>query len=638
MALTVISKVALEESSEMMEAKRQEQLFEKRLPGFAEAAVAIWKSRVNRGWVPVDASRHTCRGRLRATQQKEDETVIHEDGTKRRDDPFADQRVREYKQAAAGTLPAEDVDAVSSSPEVRQHAKRSRKEAHHPWYGGACDMEKLEVGIFEPKLGAATSPSPHVQNPEGFHVCLKRWCVLRESRPDLHERAYAYLGNLYVCRATGLYHLCGAVCDRMAEQAAIAAVSPGSYGNLVCPVSGVSCADRETVDPMWSRFHNAGGTGYSSSASQASAKRGMKNPLQELGERYAQKRLRDNRSADTLFLAEDGRAVSELCLTGGRFQAPRGSKRSASSSSWGVDLETTTPQGKRGWLLLFQKKLHNMFSEDRFESELRKNEEPLREIAKGMDRYMQRAPSQGPGFLSARDLDIIAAEERNKRPHYPVVVLDPQLRNYMVSHYAHMCLKLWVILVTRTSKGKAFPERFPLDSFVEPAMLLFQKGFKVTGADVETPVVVIPEDEFLERVPVNTPTCSSFLRCGSDVAAAEQAGLRTRRRGSNNSTGTIRKNIGSALYHAVRDREVSPMELRPDLLEFDSIDDSVFERARRGGRPTPPPPPSSPSSPSSFGELREYSSLPSLPMGSPDMRSSSYHQHPVLRSPLFLLS
>jgi len=110
-----------------------------------------------------------------------------------------------------------------------------------------------------------------------------------------------------------------------------------------------------------------------------------------------------------------------------------------------------------------------------------------KEIQVHLSRYAHRKSVQCDLVL-APDMELLAEDCRVKHPAFPVVQLKPEGRMQIVRYLAQECLKLWVIIVTRTRSGRDSPQEFEVRDFVEPALQLLQEGFRVSRAEMETEV------------------------------------------------------------------------------------------------------------------------------------------------------
>lgn len=498
-----------------------------------------------------------------------------------------------------------------------------------------CELDQLRVRFYlhDPEASALSAefppPPPPSQEPHFsrlFHVCLPGACRLDAAHPCHQGQGVARLtdrhaireGDLYVCQHTGLWHLCGRHCRlRMygsgaagagpeakgayaraarhvtAVSGAGAGSTPGTYnrdGTSVCPLSGRLAGDSlglagpevRMVSAFWAP-HVGNSTRFSSVSNRLS------NPWNERYESKHGRNLRDNRGLDSRALeavhgSQSATPEEAYKKHHAALARPSNMQRAVNAGRLSEHEGLAT---KVRVLQQLEDKLRNLFSVTRMQAELKGNREIDAEIMLHLGRYAHRKSVQATSggmhdtLVQAQDMELLAEDCRVKHPAFPVVRLSPDTRQEICKYLAMECLKLWVIIVTRTRQGRECPQDFEMRDFLEPALQLFQEGFYVSRAELDTDVQIIKPHRVLLEIPVTTPVASCFLRSGK---VDEEVFRDANKTNGNKTSNELKKRIHAAFLEEVLERGTAPELLRPDSIQFDAIDDRVFELVHQAKR------------------------------------------------------
>jgi hypothetical protein len=372
---------------------------------------------------------------------------------------------------------------------------------------GGCRLDSLALRLYrlndESSAVAALFPLALAQfadaKPALWHACLPGVCPLEASHgchagqgvTRLRESA-SLKSDLYVCRNTALWHLCGSHCKlRTGFNADSSSVCPltGRLGT-----SGVTGApEARAVSAFWAP-HVGNSTKFSSVSGRLS------NPWSERYESRHARTLRDNRGVDS-------RALDGVASTEATPEEPYKKHRAALLRSDNMQRAVNSGRlsehegltTKARVLQQLEDKLRNLFSDTRMRAELQCNREIDAEIRVHLGRYANRKGVQGE-LIQVQDMELLAEDCRVKHTTFPVVQLSAQARQEICKYLAVDCLKLWVLIVTRTRQGRDAPQEFELRDFLEPALQLFQDGVYVSRAEMDEDVQIIKPRRVLLEV------------------------------------------------------------------------------------------------------------------------------------------
>jgi ribosomal protein L22 len=225
-------------------------------------------------------------------------------------------------------------------------------------------------------------------------------------------------------------------------------------------------------------------------------------------------------------------------------------------------------------------KLSKIFSQSRFEQDMKKEDVRKEEIMKHFHQYVSKSIQKNLP-LNTMDLYAIAATIRNKTFNsVDMRTLTDQQRTYIIVHYAKQCLALWYVIRTRTKIGQSDPKQFPWPEFVDSAMLVFEAGFEISPRDYPYKVVLIPKDPLLSLLPDDNNVSSYYISEQKQQQQNNKKGQNKRKSKKTNQT-KIKNNITNALISAVVNENVNPELLKIDTMDLKQmLDTSVFVRLR----------------------------------------------------------
>ncbi len=470
----------------------------------------------------------------------------------------------------------------------------------------SCSLEPLEFKVFEfdPSVVGPTGTSrgddsnEQLLSRKNAHVCVKGMCryATGPRNASFHRSELLSFSELYVCALTGLTHACGTFCD---------STGPNGEGLNVCRLTNKGALSDPQIMPVFHSRYNR--------LRQDSDTR-MNNPFLEMGRNFRGSWKNGNRfrayrspskdlDMETAMLNSEGLSESDVLC---EFIDPT-RKRGVPSSKF-CDV-------KEDHLKFAFLKLLRLFSQERFDKELKFNERITWTISLQLEKYVNKTEQLGIS-RNATDMYTIASNGRNESNAFPAVRLDPNRRRGLAIFYAHRCLAFYVIVRSKTEMGRADRKKFPFSEFVIAAMQLFQTGFHIKkDAANAYDVIVIEKDELLDAIPITDDTLSTdpgqdgYAERTNSVShhppvfhpsngegtkknkkekEEEERNNRRRRRNNNNNNNKrlkycVKRNIEEALYSAVVIEGVSPELLKPSDVGYETMDETVFFNDRVAG-------------------------------------------------------
>jgi hypothetical protein len=510
-------------------------------------AVAKWKRDVSFEWKPMDTSTHTCR----VTPKRPKEGVSGFSSVPTRNFISVRKSISDRFDRSGsfgettkflGESQIRTETQIQSETQMRSGIKGSDKmicfnETHRSIEADeprelSCDMAHIVTDVYETSY------------PGSIHLCIRGYCGKEGGEANLHRYIIGTLDEIYACYYSGKEHLCGPFfCKEMNHV--------NNEGVLVCPISGRTINEVYISNKHWKFEYQRVSGAYTTADSKTRADHDEGIDLRDVENLY------------------------ENCHNIGTTPIKIKKRRSGASSKMGGGMETP-PTGedlRREYLGFAIVKLALYFSAERFESDMKREKEKEAEILKQFSQYVSKYMQKGLP-LNVIDLHIIACNLRRRScPAVDMRNLTDDQRNFMIRHYARMCLSLWYIVRTRTKKGIEEPKLFSWPDFVDSAMLIFADGFEVSAQDYTHKVTLIPKDPLLGMLPED-----------SGYADGKYQG-HSRRKGSSKRSKKINptklKNfITTALMNAIVKEHVNPETLRIDILDLETVDTSVFTKLR----------------------------------------------------------
>ncbi len=506
----------------------------------ARMAAHVWRSRVWRSWQRVDPAYHSCAGKGVHITKSILGAGANAVSTEKIRDVFADQKIKEYK-----------VTQKKPTTSVLLEAGRNR----------GCEMQRVRTRLYRTEGDI-------------MHLCVEGAC-------NMASKAYGHgqwqlqrtLDDLYICKRTGIPHLCGPYCD-----------STGTFNEesiRVCPITAITLHESDMRSANWYEYGSGGGTG--TTFGKANTGYGLSgrvhNPLND--------RPQSVRQQNAELRAEDSRSFEELMYDNSYMNAfqendndTRRKKKPSASNGWVVTNEDAGEvlQAKDYWFREISRKLFILFSWDRMNMELRENAKLDEKTYERIRSYLYKTHvNDEPAY--ADDLSGIIAMEHTDTYCFPKVSMSTDMLRKISFYFARRCMKLWYVLVNRTALGRQRKDKMGLDNFVEAAMHTFQSGIYVSEVDSELPCHIVPESGILKHIRVNTCVATCFLNYGN----LPPDKLDERIRSHNNKTcNSIRKLIQTAFLTEVSTGNSSPEHLKPDSIEYEIMDNATFQVGRKG--------------------------------------------------------
>lgn len=349
--------------------------------------------------------------------------------------------------------------------------------------------------------------------PGGLHYCIRNYCKLKHRT----ENAIFTFDHLYACHLYAIPHLCGKLCDKM---------ELNKEHMYVCPLTGLSFGTVEITN-----------------AHPFSIPYNSSDIIHKIDQNAVQ----------------FGTNIDDVNLQSGRGELVIEKSKNNKKNTTDVVVQFRTKAQFRIW---------NMLSEERFVREREKHEPEYTNINYQIDRYItkmgQEIKNTGEGFFDIGKICTIGEAVIRKKYDFPLVSLTVDTQKKLMRDFAERCLKLWVIIRTMTKLGREKPNLFQWPEFIDVSMYMFQAGYKIPkGKKMDYDIEIIEPNELLATIPLD-------ITDRADRANFINGDPKT------NCINKMKKNLYNALTDAIIKEKVAPELLRPENVDFDQIDKTIF--------------------------------------------------------------
>ncbi len=395
--------------------------------------------------------------------------------------------------------------------------------------GNNCSMVLLDFRAF--------------RTPKGVHICFPRWCAQDGEISffsDTHhkENIIRLPYPVFVCASSAKLHLCGMHCDKNLWNKDSASV---------CLLTGYETGGVRMVSKIEE---------MSQHISAESRKTFLENPF----------RPRVRGSMESTF-RNDVRSLENVMEQSEHISNIPFAELAATMKPTHTMMST-----KHEYLSSAVIKFLKIFSEERFEREMRRNEDMNKTVQTNITRYMTRK-YQRKQLPNAVEMLTVVSNRRYTEYSFPKVVLNKEQRRGLAMHYANKCLCFWYVIRTRTPLGRREVNAFPFDEFLLSALDVFENGLVLSSHEHKYEITIVQEDMLLKTLPMTIRSSEEFEKKSS-----------SKKRRRSKSVTRVKKCIREAIRDAVYDHRMCPELLRPDSIDYASISDLDFYRLTKAVR------------------------------------------------------
>ena len=543
---------------------------------WSRQAIKTWRLLVGTDCAPINASYHRCEGhgKLREKYDKMSDgerqaaydlklVKVHqffETNFYRRPPPFAFfitqmaySRQDMYVRCQAVLAERISMPTSEAAAMIRREFVESVKVDYiEEWrqldfrvpYVESCNMIPLPFRV-------------HILGDKRLHVCIPGVrCIVA----DHHHLRYANESDLWLCRGTGIMHLCGEFCS----------IKVPTNECYVCPLTGINSKlepgafehrpqSRQYVDPK--NLHWA--------------------PMRY--KRFSRDRYSvTNVSADSMHMQQR--------IFGGTFSEMLEYDRSSMNDMYTKRSEIKSLRTL--YELEAFKKVQAALSNHRLKTECeRKMATSDHDIEFALNQYeLREANARNPIDLLA--CITMITNLRAKRDNIILGTFDDATHQRISHIYAARCVVLWWLVLTRTSLGRDQPWLFIYEPFVIAALLIMAEGFSLEDpADHKGAHISLIEPEKvlaafnigtaikLHKETYGTQTNTSHPNSRNPTSIYKEGqgiGVHQKRRISEHTITTMVKNIKHALTNAIRGENVPPSQLKLSGYTLQEVPNDLF--------------------------------------------------------------
>lgn len=468
-----------------------------------EQAAFIWRQQFCSTWVPISRSMHNCNSRNCRMEQLLIEFRVH----------------RSIRRAE------HDID----------WNKKRRFTESLPCQTNPNSIDKLIhvcVSVIRDGVKLPVQCGGQIID----HADVDRFC--RAGNRTMVEKK----NDSYVCVQTGHMHICRPdICKyRDTTEQSIRS------GTMICGLTGNVLSDMVMVDKFWrpTGVVSSSGGGVLSSSEVVDGKRSMQSSAD------------GGYNSSSLFtwkeVLEDikDNLLTELCdIEEIRTYFNRRRPRRSSAADLAKEYYATA--------LL---RIASLFCKTRFNLDL----EAAKEARRLANRSVIKALNSGNDFVNVVELrNIQKTELDNRKVPINILLSGSDRKNFFII-YAMRCLKLWLIIRTRTKLGREQPSLFPFIDFAITAMYIFRDGIKVPKT--------VTRGQFPEIILVPDPLLKLLLPRYEDIGNLDC---------DRNAIMTLRTKINRAIIESIRDDRTSPRDFYPDSISIETVSLSVYTPLRK---------------------------------------------------------
>jgi hypothetical protein len=406
------------------------------------------------------------------------------------------------------------------------------------------------------------------------HLCVSGYCRSEQSDRARHNQLIEIIDDVYVCANTGKGHYCT---DDFCDQSG--GTELNSDHQYVCNISGLIRSNNtsEMRHQYWAPEHS----GYAANATsngvslldhqQHRAAHAIKRQREEKSELETASNLHN--SIDVIMdQIEKGHDLGNVLR--GNKRIKRILRAAGSNNIPNTILSPTSL--KQEYLYAGILKLSSIFSAERFKADMEKEKETTKELIQQFIKYVNKQMAQ-KDILNINDLTTIATACRlRKFTTFDMTRLTPTQRKQIILYYAHMCLALWSIMKTKTEAGRTKDNLFPWPEFIDSCLLLFETGCEISAGDNNGHrAVIIEPDPFLAMLRDDSPYLRQKQQQQNGNSSSSNNTEKSRKNKKMHRT-CIQTTIKTELINAVTKLKVPIEELRPDRVEYERIDESIF--------------------------------------------------------------
>jgi hypothetical protein len=410
------------------------------------------------------------------------------------------------------------------------------------------------------------------------HICIAGYCASEGKNFDMHHSIIRRIDDIYVCENTAIPHFCGHFCSSDRQVL--------NKDNIyTCPLTGRSLSTEvEVRDQFW----NKGNIKQQQQADRETAV----NPFKASTNRKRKKSNNNNEPADPDINIKDVDDILDKCVRMGIqadvvMDALISTKKRKKDGS--INSCTPTMTLKTEYLLIAVIKLAKMFSRERFENDMKKEEETQKELLMQFSKYTA-TKTRSNDILSICELYVIALQHRKKKcTVIDFTGLTDTQRKGLIMYYAKMCIALWYVVVTKTTMGQKKTD-YPWYEFIDSAMRLFETGLIISELDYGRKVTIIEPDPFLALLTDDNSYMKNNSNNNNNEDTAPQrrdsykTGVHQQRHSKKNNLTKIKNATSMAITFAVIKDGIPPERLRPEMVDFDTIDEKAFTKIRGKNR------------------------------------------------------
>jgi ribosomal protein S10 len=537
----------------------------------------IWKKHIWKGWIPTDRNNHTCIAKPETISKKEKHYQQHPykrlPGSKPSEIvPIINQKTIDPDMIVevTPTAPKSSSDYLTVVPQKNKlksgsESRLTQIQQYNPkqfvyhidsnndkdkdaeenrTFSRYCEIELVRASIYGCFENGEFVGSPH--------LCIKGYCTTQEEDIYLHSNCIGPIEDFYICKYSGLEHLCGSKCK---------ANKVLNKDNLVtCPISGINQGQRYISNDNWSVDNNGGSSNNLSTEDKQYLREQHQEQQQSLNihlpfHRYKKRRTRNLLTGETDPSASDSIDVGDIefitknCHNLGEGDIKIKSmpnpgklvnaclKKQKNKQQQQIDAQTkndstnnqqlaltststalTTIQSTSNSIVLPYKMNHqpemkvqylglstimlsSFFAASRFKMDMKREDRCKEYIYESLRVYLSKMTQRGlvPSIPDMMErVNIIRAKSFTT---VNMTRLEDEQRAFLIEFYAKRCLALWYIIKTKTELGKTNPKAFPWPEFVNSAMDVLQDGLVVSDFKRGTYVVLINPDPFLKLLP-----------------------------------------------------------------------------------------------------------------------------------------
>jgi len=411
-----------------------------------------------------------------------------------------------------------------------------------------------------------------------LHVCVADLCERQKAYCDtmeqldgqvaLHQTLKSSFTEVYVCRITGKPHYCGTYCEYLKSVLEKNDKTPvkNEDHTFVCPLTGWSAGMQEIRGKIHlesNERHDFKQKYYDFVNNPLSKK--QKKRHESIGDLDG---IIHNSLQSTSFVLSSSSTDAKDVSANRVPKKKKGSTRArmisrAKTMEYMDKRKIQMNQSYRQYYLrLAAEKVGSFLSPERVREYVRRQEKNQPKLLKMFHNYATKC-MQHDKVMNACHLGEIAREE-NKYIYIPPDIsrIPKETMKEIVLQYARLCVCMWYLIRTKTKEGRESPEKFYFPDFVDNILVLMKNGIQVDGDQTGLLYTILRGDDFLNFLP-------------NSEHEERKKGDRARKIIRKGNT-KMKKEIKSAIIHAITVERVSPNELTPYHVNIEELDESKF--------------------------------------------------------------